>query len=198
MQADFSVELGADDDRLELPWSSPGGELRYYDLKRRPELLLNVSEAQYNQELAEFLAALNSAASIFETAKCDTWLSNELTEEEQIYGASWKFGSYVDLVFTESGARFSFDEHERLAGDISKLLHRAPDISAAAEFIVRRCFYHTGQDAAEPDAGYCITFYLYGYGDDEDDSRRRWSIAMKVVENALLQLSGQRRREATG
>jgi hypothetical protein len=195
MQADFSVELGADDDRLELPWASPEGELRYYDLKRRPELLLHISEAHHNRELAEFLTALNSAASIFETAKCDTWLSNELSEEEQVFGASWKFGSYVDLVFTESGTRLSFDEHEKLADDIAKLLHRAPDISAAAEFIVRRCFYHLNEGSPEPDVGYCITFYLHGYGDDEDDSRRRWGIAMKVVENALLQLSGQRRRK---
>lgn len=196
MQADFSVELGADDDRLELPWASPDGEPRYYDLKRRPELLLHISEAHHNRELAEFLTALNSAVSIFETAKCDTWLSNELNEEEQIFGAAWKFGSYVDLVFTESGTRFSFAAHEKLADDIAKLLHRAPDISAAAEFIVRRCFYHGNDGATEADAGYCITFYLHGYGDDEDDSRLRWGIAIKVVQNALLQLSGQRRREA--
>jgi len=196
MQADFTVELGADDDRLELPWASPDGEPRYYDLKRRPELLLHISEAHHNRELAEFLTALNSAGSIFETAKCDTWLSNELSEEELIFGAAWKFGSYVDLVFTEPGYRFSFEQHEQLADGAARLLQRAPDISAAAEFIVRRCFYHVGEgQPAEPDSGFCITFYLHGYGDDEDDSRRRWGIAMKVVENALLQLSGQRRRQ---
>ena len=42
MQADFSVELGAQDDAMVLPWSSPDGEIRYYDLKRQPDLLLEV------------------------------------------------------------------------------------------------------------------------------------------------------------
>ena len=69
MQADFSVELGAQDDCLEIPWSSPQGEARYYDLRRRPELLLNVAEAHNNRELGEFLAAINSGHSILETAK---------------------------------------------------------------------------------------------------------------------------------
>ena len=39
MHVDFSVELGAEDDCLELPWASPDGALRYYDLRRQPELL---------------------------------------------------------------------------------------------------------------------------------------------------------------
>ena len=121
MQDDFSVELGADDERLELPWAAPDGEPRYYDLKRRPELLLHISEAHHNRELAEFLTALNSAGSIFETAKCDTWLSNELSEEELIFGAAWKFGSYVDLVFTEPGHRFAFEQHEQLADGAARL-----------------------------------------------------------------------------
>ena len=73
MQADFSIELGAEDDAMELPWQSPDGKLRYYDLKRQPELLLEVSEAFENKELGEFLAATNSANSILETSKCDAW-----------------------------------------------------------------------------------------------------------------------------
>jgi len=77
MQADFSIELGAQDDAMEMPWSSADGNLRYYDLKRRPELLLELSEAFQNKELGEFLASSNSTHSILETSKCDAWLTNE-------------------------------------------------------------------------------------------------------------------------
>ncbi len=49
-------------------------------------------------ELGEFLAAVNSPASILETAKCDAWSSTEINPEEEIFGAACKFGSYVDLV----------------------------------------------------------------------------------------------------
>lgn len=197
MQAESSVELGAHDACLELPWQ--GADCRYYDLKRQPELLLQVVEAHHNRELGEFLASLNSPLSMLETAKCDTWLSNQLEEEEAVYQAAWKFACYVDLVFSERRARFSFAAHENFAQRVSRLLRRAPEISAAAEFILRRCYYHGSDQMAEVSAcateeGFCLTFYLFGYGDDEDEARRRWAIALKLVENALLQVSALHRR----
>lgn len=191
MQVDWSVELGAEDDRLEMPWAAPDGATRYYDLKRRPELLLQVEEAHHNRELGEFLVSANSEHCVLETAKCDTWLTRELTEEETIYQAEWKFGSYVDLLFTEEAVRFSFADHERFADAACKLLKRAPEISAAVEFIIRRCAYHPGDTLKD---GFYLTFYLYGYGADEDEARQRWGIALKLVENALLQLSAAERR----
>ncbi len=152
-------------------------------------------EAFGNRELGEFLVSANSSVSLVQTAKCDTWISNQLTEEEQFFGAAWKFGSYIDLVFILPEARFQFEEHEAFAERMTQLLQRAPEISAAAEFIVRRCYYHRDNDpAAESDAGFCFTFYLSGYGDDEDEARRRWNVGLKLVENALVQLSAQQRR----
>ena len=195
MQADSTVELDAQSDRLEVPWSAADGSVRYYDLRRQPELLLNVEEARHHRELGEFLVAVNSQASILETAKCDAWASDEISEEERIYGAPWKFGSYVDLIFSDDGHRVSLERHQELAEDASKLLRRAPEIPAAAEFVIRRCFYHHPAGPA-PREGFHITFYLYGYGDDQQDAQRRWGIALKVVENLLLQLSATYRQAA--
>ena len=90
VEADFAVELGADDETLEFPWAADDGGPRYCDLKRQPELLLNVEEAGRVPELAEFLAAMNSPAGILETAKCDTWSSTEINPEEEIFGAAYK------------------------------------------------------------------------------------------------------------
>jgi hypothetical protein len=36
MLAEWSVELGADDPRLEIPWSSEDGRLRFFDLMPGP------------------------------------------------------------------------------------------------------------------------------------------------------------------
>ncbi len=214
MDATVSVELGAEDAHLEVPWQA--GDLRYYDLKRHPELLLEVPES-HNREMAEFLTAMNSPLSMLETAKCDAWLSDRIEEQEAIYAAGWKFGSYVDLIFADPKARLGFAGHENFAKRIARLLRRAPDIPSAAEFIVRRCRYGPGAAGAEvrhvhPSApksvapgtpegnnsdaaeGFYLTFYLFGYGDDEDEARRRWGIALKIVENALLQLSAMHRR----
>ncbi len=188
MEADFAVELGAGDETLEFPWAAADGGLRYYDLKHQPELLLEIDEARRVPELGEFLAAINSPVCILETAKCDSWASTEINPDEEIFGAAWKSGSYVDLLFSQESPRFSFAEHEQLARRITELLKRVPEIPAAAELIIRRCFYHTSPAMRD---GFYITCYLFGYGDDETQARQRWAIALKLVENAIRQISAR-------
>ena len=189
MHADFAVELGADDETLEMPWAAEGGGPRYYDLKRHPELMLSLEEAQRVQELGEFLATVNAGAGILETAKCDVWSSTEINPEEEIFGAAHKYGSYVDLLFSDATSRFSFPEHEQLAMRLTQLLQRAPEIPSAAEFLIRRCYYH---DEVGIRDGFYITFYLFGYGEDESQSRQRWAVGLKFVQNAIRQLTGGR------
>jgi hypothetical protein len=192
VNVDFAVELGADDETLELPWAAADGGLRYYDLKRQPELLHEIEEATRVPELADFLMAVNSPSSILETAKCDAWTDTDISPEEEIFGAAFRFGSYVDFVFSQEASRFSFSEHERLVSRATQLLKKVPEIPAAAELIVRRCFFH---ETAVRD-GFYVTFYLFGYGDREADARQRWAIALKLVENAIRQISVGRLGEA--
>lgn len=186
MEADFAVELGADDETLEMPWAAAEGGPRYYDLKRHPELLVHIDEARRVTELGELLSAVNSPASGLETAKCDTWTSTEINPEEEIFGGTHKFGSYVDLLLSNEHDRFSFAAHEQFAKRLTQLLKRVPEIPATAEFLIRRCHYHHAEEIRE---GFYITFYLFGYGGDEIESRQRWAIALKLVENAVRQLS---------
>jgi hypothetical protein len=195
MDAELTVELGAGDPTLAIPWSSGDGRLRYYDLKRQPDLLLYIDEATRFQEMAEFLVQVNSPGSLLQSAKCDAWYSTELSEPEAIYGATGKFVSYVDMFFDADAPRYFFEQHEEFARRLIKLLGRAPQISAAAEFIVRRCYYEPDgkrSDSEKPREGFYFTFYLSGYGDDESDARKRWGIALKLVGNAILQLSAAR------
>src|SRR5271170_4218298 len=170
MDADFSVELGppAEEAVLELPWDSgtPEGP-RFLDLKRHPELLPQVQEANRYPELGDFLKSVNSRSSRLASAKCDAWSTDHLDEGEDVYGG-WKIGSYIDLVFSEenAGARFSFPAHEKLARAWAELLQKAPEMPARGEAIVRRCYYHESMAAAEPvsQAGFCISLYVFGYG----------------------------------
>ncbi len=193
MDAEFSVELAAGDPTLAVPWSSADAHVRYYDLKRQPDLLLYVEEAMRYPEMAEFLVQINSPGSLLESAKCDAWYSTELSEPEAIYGTAAKFVSYIDVFFTADAPRFSFDDHEQFARRLIKLLGRAPQISAAAEFILRRCYFENAANGEPSDVapreGFYFTFYLSGYGDDESDARKRWGIALKLIGNAIMQLS---------
>jgi hypothetical protein len=199
MDADYSVELGANDDVLDFPWSAPEHNLRYYNLKNQPDLLLYISEASEYQELGRYLAAVNSPASALLTAKCDVWTDEELGEAEAIYDANTKLACYVDHLFagdseTTEDARFKFERHERFAQRVVELLSRVPPITAAIEVIIRRCYYRP--DDSEERTGYYMTIYVSGYGSDVTDARQRWAIALDLLQNVLLQLSAEVRRKA--
>jgi len=186
VQADWAVELGSDDETLEMPWAAEDGGPCYYDLKHRPELLNTLEEVRRVPELGEFLSGVNSPKSLLETAKCDAWASTAMNPEEEIFGATHKFCSYVDLLFSEEHKRFAFPEHEAFAKRLAQLLQSAPEVPCAAEFLVRRCYYHIDAEIRD---GFYITFYLFGYGDDEVQSRQHWAVALMPVENAIRQWS---------
>jgi hypothetical protein len=198
MQADFAVELGNDDETLDFPWVDPDGRLHYYDLKRHPEFLSQLPEVRQFPELREFLASINSSVTPFETAKCDAWPSMEMNVEDEIFDAACKFASYVDVLFSEDPGRFSFEKHESLVQRTIALLKKVPEIPASAELIVRHCYFPGGShtsDASQPSkasdaqAGFYVTAYVFGYGEEEEQARRQWAVALRLVGNALLQAS---------
>jgi hypothetical protein len=151
MHADFSVELGRDDAALELPWSSADPSVRFYDLKNQPELLQQIPEAVAYPELGTFLARINAVGFPLATAKCDAWRSREVAPEEEIYGDR-KFVSYVDLVFEGEAERYSFEKHEAFAKALCRLLSQTPEIPAAVEVVIRRCYYHGEVDEGQSGA----------------------------------------------
>jgi hypothetical protein len=186
MDADFSIELGREDPVLDFPWTDPAGKVVYLDLKRRPELMSQVQEAAAFPELGEFLRALNSERSRVETAKCDAWATTDLSVEEEIYNASHKFASYVDAVFSEIDPRLSLSVHEQFARKLVELLRRAPETPSAAEACVRRCYF--GQNGGVQE-GFYITLYVSGYGNDGRSARQNWAVGLKLLGNAIMQLS---------
>jgi hypothetical protein len=186
MDADFSIELGREDAALDFPWTDPSGKLAYLDLKRRPELMARIEEAEKCPELGEFLRAMNSARSMVETAKCDAWATTELSAEEEIYDATYKFASYVDVVFSKIDVRLSFPAHEQFARKLVELLRRAREAASAAEVCVRLCYF--GEEGGVREGFYC-TLYVSGYGNDSASARQNWGGGLKLMENAIMQLS---------
>ena len=182
MQADFSVECGAGDECLEIPWVSEDGELRYCDLKHNPESIEQLEEVQRFPELGELLRAVNAAGSLFQSVKCDVWFTGEIAPEEEIFGAAGKFGSYVDLVFRAHASQISFERHEAVVRDMGGHLKDEPDLSASVEFVVRRCYWSA--PLSEHD-GFCFTCYVFGFGDDEANARRQWGVALRTLGKVL-------------
>lgn len=191
MQADFSIECGADDECLEIPWSSEDGALRYVDLKQNPALIADLDEARHFPDIADFLRITNSPGSAFQTAKCDAGFTQELTVEDEPFGTSGKFGSYVDVLFASPVARRSLEQNEACVGNLVRLLQRAPEMPASAEFLVRRCFF--GVDRTDVD-GFYMTCYVFGYSDNEEEARKHWGIALRLLGSALVQISTAREK----
>lgn len=191
MLADYSVELGPDDPALDLPWRSGDPAVRYYDLKKHPELVRQIPETAALPELAAFLSRINAPEFPLETAKCDAWASREILPEEEIFNAEHKFVSYVDLVFCDQAAQLAFDKHEALAKNLCKLLQHAPDIAAAVEFAIRRCYYHVQgpESADDSENGFYVTAYVSAFGSSEEEARKQWTIALALVQNALVQVA---------
>ena len=193
MDADYSIELGSDDPVLDFPWKDPAGKLAYVDLKRHLESIAEIEEAKSFPELGEFLRSVNSARSVLETAKCDAWATTELSAEEEVYDASNKFASYVDVVFTTMDARLSafrqsLPAHEQFARRLVELLRRVPELPSAAEVCVRRCYFAEEGGVRE---GFYYTLYVSGYGDDDAGARQNWGVALKLMGNAIVQLSAR-------
>lgn len=190
MQADFSIECGAKDECLEIPWASEDGGLRYVDLKANPALIAELEEARRYPGIADFLRTANSPRSAFQTAKCDAGFTHEMTVEDEPFGTSGKFGSYVDVMFASTLERGSFKQNESCARNLVRLLQRAPEMPASAEFLVRRClFTDHGADAD----GFYMTCYVFGYSDDEEEARKHWGVALLLVGSALVQISTEGR-----
>jgi hypothetical protein len=218
MHADFSVELGRDAPALEIPWRSDDPLVRYYDLKTHPELVFHIPEATAYPELGAFLSRINAAGFPLATVKCDAWSSTEVAPEEEIFGDR-KFVSYVDLVFVDQGDRYSFEKHEGFVKELCSLLGHAPEIAATVELVIRHCHYHQGstvrpqemvgeqdtqlqsddgspmqndpiqEDATASATGFCITAYVTGFGDAEHEPVRLWTIALNLLQHAIVQLN---------
>jgi len=193
VQADFSIECGVGDECLEMPWASEDGALRYVDLRQDLARIADLEEAQRFPELADFLRAINSPRSSFQSAKCDAGFTREMTVEDELFGTDGKFGSYVDVLFTSPVLQSSFEQHEATARNLVQLLQRAPETPAVMELLVRRCYSSIENAAPE---GFYFTCYVFGYSDTEVEARQHWGIALELVANALAQVSAAIGKEA--
>lgn len=175
MECEFSVELGADDPTLAVPWRSPDGSVEYVDVRAHPEEIDKISEVTEFPELAEFLRTLNRGS--FATAKCDAWFDTLMDVDDEPYGAAMKCASYVDVFLAEEKlARFS--SHEQRAREVVTAVRNVEDIAARAEIVVRRAWF--GEEE-----GFYWTIYVTGYGSDVGSAREQWARGMKLVSLSL-------------
>jgi hypothetical protein len=189
MFSEWTVECGADDPVLVVPWADPDDPSRHFiDLRENPYDLDWLEEAARHPSLLHALRALNATRSPVFTAKSDVWsltpdelqpllLELDLIPEDAPTGIA----SYIDLVWRERSVFVSFHQHEQLLYRISRLAASLEHPYAALECTLRPALI----DLTGPQEGFAVSLYLKALGHDEHAAEDRWGAALADV-SALL------------
>jgi len=196
MVADWSVECGAEDAVLVVPWSSNGDAAgpRFIDLRENPYDLDQVAEAEQLPPLMQALRALNVLRSPVFTAKCDAWVLDseergELAVELDLedFGADSDggnaagFASYIDLVWRDRTIFASFHQSEQLLHRLTRLAAPLHHPAAMLDCVLRPALV----DFTGPQEGYAISLYIKALGPDLETARENWSSALQAVVGLL-------------
>jgi hypothetical protein len=196
MEADWSVELAADDPVIAVPWAASGAsKCRFVDLRLGSGVVDQIEEARTRPALRSALLLLNGVSSHLWTVKCDAWTSSadqgdepfdpyEMDAEpgETGFGA----GSYIDLLPRDIHAGGCFDAREQwerwIRGVIERL--RAMRASAARVELVLR---HAEVEGLQ---GFGVTWFVEGCGPTAPRAGQSWGqaldLALAVVMHARL------------
>lgn len=190
MDADFSLELGPEAPALELPWSDPAGRVHYVSLRREPSRIDELPEAAAFPALRHLLLQVNAPASSWLSAKCDVW-SEDVEPDENLYGAAWARGSYLDVVLArDTAARDNLILHETIARRVANHLEETEELPASVEIVVHRCYFHEESGAAVKDdstPGYCLTLFITGWGASDREATANWQRALECLTGCLLE-----------
>ena len=190
MEADWSVELTADDPVIIVPWAAASDDPRkceFVDLRPGGHLIDEIEEARLAPELKAALLLLNSARSPLWTVKCDTWESDTPVDPYEMDAApadaTRSAGSYIDLLARDSGLQTSFDRQEQWVRAVAETLRAVPARAARVDLVLRRA-------EVNGVAGYGVSWFVEGCGATAQRARQAWSealgLALPVIMDADL------------
>ncbi len=188
MLAESSVECGADDPVLVVPWSNPGSSLHFIDLRENPYDLDHIPEAELHPPLMQALRALNANRSPVFTAKCDAWImdpeelaATQLNLDVLPPDAPHGFLSYIDIIFRERSLFVSLHHQQQRLDRLARLLEPLDQPFALAESVLRPALV----DLAGPQEGFAVTLYAKAVGTDAPQVYEHWSRALQAVVTTL-------------
>jgi hypothetical protein len=181
MEADWSVELTADDPVMIVPWAAASDDPRkcaFVDLRLGAHLIDEIEEARLVPELRAALLLLNSARSPLWTVKCDTWESDTPVDPYEMDAApadaTCSAGSYIDLLARDSGLQTSFDRQEQWVRAVAETLRAVPARAARVDIVLRRA-------EVNGVAGYGVSWFVEGCGATAQRARQAWSEALGLA-----------------
>lgn len=193
MEADWSVECGADDPTVVVPWHSEDGSRRYVDLRLKPSAVEHISEAQQFPCLATALRRWNTAESHVFTAKCDVWnYPADLFDAEDLPGFKFAQGSYMDLISADMAKFQSFAACEKQLRAWTAAARIIPLQHCRCEWILRSALIFPPDLSSAADgtakalAGFATTLYVWGYGASAEAANSAWNEATEALLEPVL------------
>ncbi|MBS1820542.1 MAG: hypothetical protein JST61_00975 [Acidobacteria bacterium] len=189
MLSDWTVECGADDPVLVVPWSDPADPARHFiDLRENPDDLDWLEEVAQHPPLLHALRALNAPRSPVFSAKCDVWkmpdddldalrTELDLVREDAPVGIA----SYIDLIWRERSVFVSFHQHEQLMHRIARLATPLDHHYSVLECVLRPALV----DLTGPQEGFAISLYIKAAGHTREAAEQNWGAALNDVATLL-------------
>jgi hypothetical protein len=189
MLSDWSVECGADDPVVVLPWQSEDGSLRYFDLRRAPEAIEQISEARQFPTLASTLRRWNHPDAPIFTAKCDVWsYPADLFDAGDLPGYAFAQGSYIDLIPSNPEMFRSFAACENQLRIWTAIAQAIPLQECRCEWTLRSALIFpslvVGQGVSGQ-TGFATTLYAWGYGSSPQAAASAWSQAITALSDPV-------------
>lgn len=194
MDADWSVECGAEDPLVVVPWANAAGAIAYIDLRSTPDSLLEIPEAAQYPAIATALQRWNQPDSPIFTAKCDVWEYPEtLFDAEDFPGFAFARGSYIDLIPNASEVFSSFTIAEAQLRRWTEAARTLIVPNARCEWTLRRAWIAMPQKTSgvpnvetSYNKGFSTTLYLWGYGATAQEAATAWIQALECLLDPVL------------
>ena len=190
MEADWSVEIGADLPVIAVPWEG------FIDLRHAPSLASGLEEAATAPALARALVTLNAAISPVFTAKCDLWLLTPDDIDPLEFGASREqaqqgIACYVDVVARDARVFASFAAHEAWVRATIAELREIELPRAHVEYVVRA-------SSVDDHEGFAVTLYTAACAVTEADVKSIFHDALETATAITIRQATKRASSSIG
>ena len=190
MEADWSVEIGADLPVIAVPWEG------FIDLRHAPSLASGLEEAATAPALARALVTLNAAISPVFTAKCDLWLLTPDDIDPLEFGASREqaqqgIACYIDVIARDAGVFASFAAHEAWVRAATAELHEVELPRARVEYVVRA-------SRVDDFEGFAVTLYAAAGAVKEEDVKSVFHDALETATAITIRQATKRASSSIG